>query len=102
MSFHRSFLSYRTAKSDSGGIIADGPFTVKLSNFSLLYKEADHRLKISVELLRGNTADYNINVDTIRQWDEPIEPLSRDQVAVIRKNIFAALDHLHIRCSNAR
>ena len=97
MSIKRSLFHRRTAESDSGGIIGGGAFVVKLGNFKLVYQEGDHALQIPVELLQGKSVDYDIGVNLIRQWDEPLETLSKDQALAVAANIFAALDYMRIR-----
>jgi hypothetical protein len=103
MAFRRLLRRRKTAESDDGGILANGPFMVRLSNFKLVYKVT------TVLGFRSNCckdkdkdADYNIGVNLIRQWDEPVEPLSKDLIAAIRANIWRALDYMRIRYSNVR
>jgi hypothetical protein len=102
MHFRRSLLHRKTVESDSGGILNDGPFIVKLGNFKLIYRERGHRFQIPVELLQGKDVDCNIGTSLIRQWGDPLETLNKEQVAAVSANIFAALDYMHIRYSNVR
>ena len=101
MTFSQGLFSPRTVTSDTGGIIGNGPFLVRLGNFRLLYREGRHSLKIPVELLNGNP-NYSVGSDLIKQWDSPYESLSRDQVHIVRNNIFEALDFMGARYSNIR
>ena len=102
MNFRRPFLSRHTVDADGGGVIGNGPFRVKLRAFTLTYVEGQQKLTLPVELLTGKTADYNIGTNLIRHWDDSAEVFQASEKFTIENNIFAALDYMRIRYTNAR
>ena len=92
----RKFLRSRTAISDSGGVISDGPFEVRLQNFRLRYREENRSLTIPVEMLKGNP-DYAIGTALIRHWDVPMKVALSAEIETIKANINAALVFLKVR-----
>src|SRR5262249_37872955 len=97
--FHRPIFRRRLAVSDAGGTFG-GQFSVKMGNFRLVYKEGGETLTIPVEILLRN-AGYNIGVALIRHWDGSSTPFTKEQAAQIKANIFAALDFMRVRFTNA-
>jgi hypothetical protein len=100
VALHRGYLRRRTVTSDEGGILKNGPFSVKLQNFRLVYREGDHSLTLPVEPLLDGSQD--IGTALIRHWDQSSAPFGKDQVEAIKRNIFAALNHMGARYTNVR
>jgi len=78
------------------------PFRVNLPlfGFHLIYREAKLKLSIPVEFGLDHSCD--IGTALIKHWDGSTAMFDRHQIATIERNIFDALDHLGIRCTNAR
>ena len=102
MSLRKRKFAYRTAQSDTGGVLNDGPYRVKLTAFGgkLIYAEGDHKLTLPVEY--GLDGSCNIGTALIRNWEGSPEKFDANQKFTIEKNIFAGLDYLHVRYSNSR
>jgi hypothetical protein len=102
MNFKSTLLQRRAVQSDTGGVIANGPFRVRLTTFGskLIYSERDHKLTLPVEY--GLDRSCNIGASLIRRWDDSSEQFRKDQISAIDKNIFLALDHMHVKYTNIR
>jgi hypothetical protein len=102
MKLRRILFHPRTVQSETGGALADGPFRVKLATvgFKLIYSEGECKLTLPVEY--GLDGSCNIGTVFIRHWNGSSEIFGKDQIFTIEKNIFAALDHMHIRYTNIR
>lgn len=100
MILHRLCFHWRTVQGDSGGTIAGGPFRITLTVFgaNLIYREGEYTLTLPVEYgLRGSRT---IGTALIRNWDGSSEQFNKDEMFTIKKNIFAALDHMGVRYTN--
>ena len=102
MKLRRALLHPRTSKSETGGILADGPFRVQLAIFGskLTYCEGDQKLTLPVEY--GLNGSCDIGTALVRHWDDSREPFGKDQIFTIEQNIFAALDFMCVRYTNLR
>ena len=91
----------RGVRSSTGGVLAGGPFYVKVEVFGsdLVYREGNHTLTLPVEF--GSGGSCLVETDAIRHWDGTFDIFDKVQVATIARNVFAALDHLRIRHPNA-
>ena len=102
MRLRRLLFHYRTVEASSGGVFANGPFRVKLTvfGFRLIYSEGQSKLTLPVEY--GLHGSCNVGTACIRHWDGSSETFDKSQTVIIENNIFAALDHMHVRYTNAR
>jgi hypothetical protein len=82
-------------------MLADGPLRVTFApfGFKLIYSEGQYKLTLPVEF----GLDCSCNIGTVFIGTGMArQRCSKEEVFTIEKNIFAALDHLHIRYTNAR
>lgn len=98
LKFHRVLFCFSTVQSETGGVLADGPFRVKYGALRLIYTEGGHKLTLPVE--PGLDSSCNIGTVFIRHWDGSSEIFEKDYVSKIKRNIFASLDYMHIRYTN--
>ena len=96
----RELLHPRAVQSNAGGVLANGPYRVRVEVFraDLVYQEGKHELTIPVEFWQGGGCV--VDIDAIRRWDSAAEAFAKDQIATIQRNILGALDHLRIRYLN--
>jgi hypothetical protein len=94
MKLRRVWFAIRTVRSDSGGIIENRPFCVKLGFLKLIYREGEQKLTLPVEPLLGPD-QRQIGVGVIRHWDGSSEPFQEYDRSKITYNIYAALDRMH-------
>ena len=97
----RDLLHPRAVQSNAGGVLADGPFRVKVEVFGsdLIYQEGNRKLTLPVEF--GWGGGCVVETESIRRWDDANEAFNPVQIATIERNVFAALNHLRIRFRNA-
>lgn len=102
MKFHRSIFHLRTAISDEGGVYHNGPFRVVVPyfGFELKYSEGARILTVPFEVGLGGY--YDLGTASIRTWDGSPVQLSKEEKWVVERNLFSALDYLHIRYTNSR
>jgi hypothetical protein len=102
MKLRRVLFHRRTVEGETGGILANGPFRVKYPTFGfkLIYSEREHKLTLPIEI--GLDRSCTVGTALIRHWDGTSDAFEKDQISSIEKNIFAALDKMHIRCTNIR
>lgn len=102
MTVRKIRLKPRTVQSDSGGIIENGAFQVKVPifGFKLTYREAGRKLSLPFEV--GLDHSLSIGTALIDHWDGLNEIFTPHQKTAIERNIFDALDCLGIRYTNAR
>lgn len=98
---HRDLFHPRAVQSGSGGVLANGSFRMRVEMFGsdLIYQEGGYKLSLQVQFGRGGYCV--VDMDSIRCWDGASETLDPRDTAIIQRNIFAALNHLRIRCSDA-
>jgi hypothetical protein len=98
---HRDLFHPRAVRSGSGGVLANGPFRMKVEMFGsdLIYEEGGYKLTLQVQFGRGGHCV--VDMDSIQCWDGASERLDPRDTAIIQRNIFLALDHLRIRCLDA-
>lgn len=97
----RDLLHPRAVQSNSGGVLGNGAFRVKVEVFGsdLVYQEGERKLTLPVEF--GIAGSCLVNSQSIRRWDDAPVDLDPHQISLIERNIFAALNHLRIRFQNA-
>ena len=102
MKFHRPIFHLRTAISDEGGICDNGPFRVVVPYFGFKLKYSEDARILTVPFEVGLGGYYDVGTSSIRQWDGSPRPLSKEEIWVVERNLFSALDYLHIRYTNSR
>jgi hypothetical protein len=90
MKLRRVFFAIRTVRSDSGGIVENGPFCVRLRSLKVIHMEGEHQLTIPLE-----PSYCQIGEAGIRHWDGSSKPFQEYEVSKIKYNIHAVLDHMH-------
>ena len=93
----RDLFHPRAVQSNAGGVLANGPFRVKVEVFGsdLVYQEGERKLTLPVEFGWGGSC--RVETGSIQRWDGTAEIFRNEQRSTIKKNIFAALNHLRIR-----